>query len=296
MPDTLAGWVAHLKGNSSPPNKKLWQRLKRAGFNVRRSVVSVRPANFNLPDAPNPSDQIRQQLEILWADVEFWELVAADKETGALFSYVFRNHSLLLPQMSARVWREAVQQKRLREALFALLERDHDCLEGFGVPLGRLMIRRELRRKKFAEIFEKYLTKPALDGKHMLASGDFSEGALQAIADAAHRITKDAKWCLKNPTHIPGKAYQYNKAKKPKSLKFARQVEKMAAAFAANEHATNSEVGLDENGTPDTTLQRYAAYARRLVQLREGIAAPSHTREHDGRLIGQKPRRKKPTS
>ena len=296
MPETLAEWVAHLRGETSPLNKALRRRLKRVGFRARQDAVAVLPANTNLSDAPNPSDQIREQLEILWADVEFWELVAADKDEAALFSYVFTEHSLLLPQMSASVWREAVPQRRLREALFALLERDHDCLEGFAVPLGRLMIKLELRRKKFARIFEKYLTKPALDGTHMLASGDFSKGALEAIADAAARISKDAKWCLKNPTLIPGKAYQYNKAKKPKSLKFARQVEKLAARFVANEGATNREVGVDENGTPDTTLQRYAAYARRLVQLRAWLAVPSHTREHNGRLIGQKPRRKQPTS
>lgn len=224
MPETLAEWVAHLKGDTSPLDKELRRRLNRVRFEKRQDSFAVLPANSSLSDAPNPSDQILEQLTILWADIGFWELVAADKDAAALIYYVFGTHSQLLPPMSASVWREAVPQRRLREALFALLEADHDCLEGFAVPLGRLMIRRELRRKKFAHIFEKYLTKPALDGMHMLASGDFSKGALQAIADAADRISKDAEWCLKNPTLIPGKAYHYKKAKKPKSLKFARQM------------------------------------------------------------------------
>lgn len=281
---------------------------------ARRTMPALKTPTEPAPVKPLvTSESIRDQLQLLWADVKFWKLVSSSESDAVVLDWFIReSHSLMLPGFPPEVWNQLVRTPVQREKLFEVFQGQEWRWLPVQVTLDSERVMGELKSKWFNKLLDEYITAPRIALTRALASHEFSEQALKAIKSMASRLASDADWCLKNrkvsdvpirrvrgnrdgvvvvKAHeqlIPADALHQGRGR-PFDREVAKRVEQLAELWKRNTHlsdaavatALRKEMASDAalKSVDDDALRKSAAVASELLWYREGIRVPASGRQ-----------------
>ncbi|MGO8678593.1 MAG: hypothetical protein ACLQVX_22335 [Limisphaerales bacterium] len=235
-----------------------------------RLVKDRKTKQIRVERSESRSERIDAHLKILWADVGFWELVVGGGEAYRLRWYIQSQHQLRLPELPAEVWLQFAKEPKLRDTLFGVLKGQAWRWSGPTQAFLPLLTTAEIFQKRFKRLTEDYLNHPELDLCAALASRHFSREALMAIKDMATRLLEDADWCLGAGDQVPEVGVRKGVGR-PKQLKIAERLEKIARLLKANPASSDSAIArLFPYGRDDEAVRKSVEVARRLLKCREG--------------------------
>jgi len=256
-PRTLSEWVAFLEeGGRNPIYQKLEKVLSQFASAPRVSPV-LPPTIHKVGDKLRHDEMVKELLEKLWSDGDFWREASSAQNGEILARYIQSKFELMLPvsvsgrEMSPSVWFQMVRFPQLRTRFIELLEGGFAKTDSqFRSDYSRV-VQKQLRKKNVGEIFLKYVNisrrvadtdEPAfsctvVDRRHFLASQGLSKESLFAIAAAARQLADEARWCSRNFGEIPPRLANRPKCK-PRSLDRVRLVEKMVARLRTDQSLT----------------------------------------------------------
>lgn len=238
------------------------------------SKVAVMPSKeVRFERSESKFERIARQLKILWADVGFWKLVSANTEPYRLRWHVRRDHGLLIPEASAKLWKQLVKAPDSRAKLFTLVRSQEWRWAGTNVPPLVGIIGHELSAKKFKTLLDDYFSHPEVDMCAALASREFSKQALKAIREMATRLAEDADWCLGCQNQVPSVGVRNNKDKgRPKEVEVAERLEELAKLIKAKPRLSDSTImRLHTGGKEVDHIRKSVGVARELLRFREGL-------------------------
>jgi len=241
---------------------------------AKRTMPTVQaPTQTASDDQPLKCVRIRNQFQILWADVEFWKQVVSKKvEAVPLLWFIQANHGLCLPDYSPQTWKELVKKRAKRENLIDILCQQEWHWLGEQATLDSERVMGELKNKWFKTLLDKYFDLPRTELTRTIASHEFSKAALEAIKAMASRLAEDVDWCLENPGKIPVETPRQSRGRPP-DLIVIRRIERLVEL--RREQPQLSDVAAMRTytkGKEDDAVRKSAAVARELLRFREGIA------------------------
>ncbi len=260
------------------------------------------PAPTQSDCQPSTPERIRNQLDLLWADIAFWRLVASssnDEDGHRLRHHIVSEHGLSLPLFPPGLWKRLVTANEERSKLFEIFSRQEWRWLRKESTDASERVECELRVKGLNNLFEEYLRNYAsrLEMTRSMASREFSRAALEAIRFLARRLSKDAKWCRDNKGKVPPDKVRRMRGKIP-DVERARLIESLAALVQKSPSETDYSIAqlyLKKNPTAgekryEETLRKLAGKAKQLVAIREGIGVTRHFDKEN--KWGRRPSRK----
>ena len=312
---SLAGWIQAAENEQPPIANRKGGVLHVYSEHAKSFLPALKSPNIPATKPENQiatSERIRIQLEKLWADIEFWEMVYfSDKHPSApdikkcedrldywrrtssygadevrLNWHIESKHGLSLPNFSPENWKELVSAKGERAKLFEIICRQewrwlHDQL-----TIISERVKGELVAKGFKSLVDEYFNNSRFKLTQLLASQNFSCNALKGIKAMTERLGGDVDWCLKNEGKIPP-AEVRNPVGAESSIERTRTIEELAQLIRAAPFDSNGDIAKkyckkakDKGRTAHKESMRIeTAKARKLALYRDGIKVKFHKRK-----------------
>lgn len=300
---SLADWIRDAENAQPPVGPRTAEPAHILGKMGRIATLALgSPAPTQSNSQPSTSERIRNQLDLLWADIVFWKLIASsshDEDGHRLRRYVIDEHGLSLPLYPPGLWKRWVPAKEERSKLFGIFSHQEWRWLRMKSTDYSERVECELWVKGLNHLFEEYLRNYAsrLEMTRSMASREFSRDALEGIMFLGRCLSKDAKWCRDNKRKIPPDKVRRIRGKLPK-VERARLIESLAALIQKSPSETDHKIAqlcLEKNPTEGKerdkeTLRKLVGEAKRLVAFREGLAVVHHVDPE--RKCGQRPSRK----
>jgi hypothetical protein len=157
-----------------------------------------------------PTSCTRALLGILWADAEFWKILARDAAAQEITDYGKKHHRLILPSLPTNIWRAFAHDPVWRGHLFDTIAGQYWRLLPPEPVFGMKEVMKELSGKRLPEIIDEYLSLASFDLRWLLAARNFSSNSLEAIKFLGQWLAQDAHWCLNNRGKVPESDVRYS--------------------------------------------------------------------------------------
>jgi len=264
------------------PSKQFWRSTPHFLDQVLNPLMGIPPEPAPKAMLKSAHERISELLEILWADIQLWKLVAKYKPPEDIAADIHRRYGLKFPPLPVAAWRQMAWSPQKRELLFNRLR------IGFSSKFDDIAFR-ELRQKLpptlAGDLLFEYLYEPGSDHLNVLASQKLSPPTLAYLRRAVAKLLNNISWCQRNPGLIPPRLAPAPRHR-AKTVERARKIEEMVNRLLDNPALSDYELAGDVDA-----FRKVAAEARQLVELREGEAVKRYSEQRDGRVIGRKPRR-----
>jgi hypothetical protein len=234
---------------------------------------------------------ITELLEIIWADVEFWQSVKKpESDYWGASDAVASRFGLALPSLESGVWQWFAKDERRRRKLFEVIAsqpwRLYPLVQSVSMPEDSLLL----------EILHPYIGVDTENPRRKLASMQLPAGVLRRLCESGAHLAKDAKWCLEHPNDLPPVSVPHKRGR-PSAVERARLIEQLAALIRKYRSETDERIaGLYLEGNPSArekhipqTLRKMAGEAKRLLEVREDIRSAHYINDENR---GRRPSRK----
>jgi len=254
---------------------------------------------------PLISDRIFTELEMLWADINFWKTVSSTPDDCGyqLRWYISSKHKLYLPEFPPHVWKSLATATEERTMFFKIICQQDWRWQTDTSTLSSDRVKIELEHKGFKSLVDDYFHISRIDSRlemtRSLASRGFSRDALKKIKSLAVRLAKDAEWCIDHKGKIPADKVRQNRGQ-PTKIKRVHLIESLADLVKKTPSETDDRIAqfyLNSGSTSEgekknkrETLRKLVAEAKRLVAVREEVKVIHHVDQNLN--CGRRPSRK----
>jgi len=276
-PKTLSAWIKFTQDEQPPAFETRNGAVLVYGDHAQPTPFVDQPPTAEKAEQDHTaSEQLAEELPLLWADLDFWKLVHSKPEPYRIKWYIQKKHGFVLPEYPPQIWKQLVKAGDQRAVLFAAISGQHWRWTGGSSSFEWDSLWVELSTKWFKTLIEMYFSRPHIELTHLLASQNFSEKALKSIKAMARRLAADADWCLKHQGEIPPTVVK-RKVGRPEDLETAQLLEALVLLVCANPDASDGEIArLYSPGETDDTIRKAAQQAKQLARWREGAKVRFH--------------------